>query len=232
MQYHYLLIGLEELQLGGTQKLTRDQLLEEIRENLSKSDMKLLDEVLLSKDDSRIDAYLAEHEDLLEESGMKEDDLRTLLVYELGAKSRNRFVREWFAFNLDLNNVLTAAICRKHGYDIRKNVLGGEDNEVAEALRTSTAKDFGLAAALPEVADMLRIAEVDNLMERERQIDALRWQWLEETTLFDDFTVENVLAYWLRSEILRRWEVLTVEEGERVFREILADMKRGVKFEA
>lgn len=228
MQYHYLLIGLEELQLGGTQKLSREQLLEEIRENLSRGDMKLLDEILLAEDDDRVSAVLVENEDLLPDSGMQEDDLRTLLVYQLGAKSKNAFVREWFTFNLHLNNVLTAAICRKHGYDLKKNILG--DDEVAEALRTSNAKDFGLSASMPEVAEMLNIAEVDNLLERERQIDALRWRWLEETTLFEDFSIENVLAYWLQSEILRRWECLTVEEGEKVFRAIIADMKKGIQF--
>jgi hypothetical protein len=46
------------------------------------------------------------------------------------------------------------------------------------------------------------------------------------------FSVENVLAYWLQNKMLNRWSVLTVEEGEKVFREMVADMKKGVKLDA
>jgi hypothetical protein len=36
------------------------------------------------------------------------------------------------------------------------------------------------------------------------------------------------LAYYLQAEMLNRWAVLTVEQGEQVFRELVAGMKRGI----
>ena len=61
--------------------------------------------------------------------------------------------------------------------------------------------------------------------------DALRWAWLEEKTLFRYFEAENVFAYWLESQMLHRWDILNKEEGTRIFRELIADMKRDIHFD-
>lgn len=230
MLYNYLLAGLEELRLGQPQKLSQEELLTEIRAQLTEKDMRLLDLLLLTKDSPQIQEVLERNPELKEETLLSEDDLKTQLYYQYGARCANRFVREWFLFNLDLNNVLAAVVCRRHGFDVQKAVIG--DNEVAQQLRKNlSAKDFGLAGILPDYAGIMRLADIDNPLEREKAIDALRWQWLEEHTLFRNFEVENVLAYWLQSVILHRWDGLTVEKGEKVFRELLAEMKKGIKLE-
>ena len=41
-----------------------------------------------------------------------------------------------------------------------------------------------------------------------------------------------VFAYYQEAVMLHRWSLLTVEEGEKVFRELVADMKKGVRLEA
>ena len=63
-------------------------------------------------------------------------------------------------------------------------------------------------------------------------MDALRFEWLQERTQFDFFSTEQVLAYYLQAEMLHRWSLLTIEEGEKVFRQMVADMKKGVNLEA
>ena len=101
---------------------------------------------------------------------------------------------------------------------------------VRDALRSSNQKDFGLSATLPEIDDILRLSDVEDLYEREKKTDALRWAWLEEKTLFSYFEAENVFAYWLQAQMLFRWDILNKEEGARIFRELIADMKRDIKF--
>ena len=143
-----------------------------------------------------------------------------------------RFVRDWQDFNRDLNNVLTAHICRKHGLDPRKNIIG--DNELAQQLKrpeSQKLKDFGLTGTIDSLPEILAVAEIENLMDREKHIDALRFLWLEERTRMIFFSLENVLAYYLMNEMLCRWDILTVEKGEKVFRDIVAEMKSGIKFE-
>lgn len=207
MLYHCLLVGLQDLSPEAKQKLTADELETQIRENLSSSDLKAFDLLCMKA----------------------ENDEEALLMYQKGMASKNAFVRDWFAFNLNLNNILTAAICRKHGFNVRKAIVG--EGEVQDALRTSNAKDFGLSATLPEIDDILRLSEVEDLYEREKKTDALRWAWLEDRTLFNYFEAENVFAYWLEAQMLNRWNILNKEEGARIFRELIADMKRDIHFD-
>lgn len=229
MLYHCLLVGLQELQLDTKQKLSEAELVEMMEETLTDKDKELLGEIMLQPHDEKITAILEADEDLQKESPLREEDLRWQLVYQQGARSKNAFVRAWFDFNLTLNNVLAAQICRKHGFDIKKAIVG--EGEVQDALRTSQQKDFGLGASLEELDDILRLAEIDDLYDREKKTDALRWRWLEDKCLFKYFEVENVLAYYLMAKMLYRWDILNVEEGQRVFRALIADMKRDIRFQ-
>lgn len=160
-------------------------------------------------------------------------DLEQLSILKKHVRSGAcRFVRDWQDFNRDLNNVLTAHICRKHGLDPRKNIIG--DDELALQLKrpeSQKLKDFGLTGTIDSLPEILAVAEIENLMDREKHIDALRFLWLEERTRMIFFSLENVLAYYLMNEMLCRWDILTVEKGEKVFRDIVAEMKSGIKFE-
>lgn len=168
----------------------------------------------------------------LSETLTKNDKEQLRLLKHRSTMGACQFVKDWLSFNMDLNNVLTAQICRKHGFDVRKSIIG--DNEVARLLKRPESqkyKDFGLNGVLDNAGDLLALAEVDNLMEREKRQDAFRFLWLEEKTRFVYFTLENVLAYYLMAEMLNRWAVLTVEQGEKVFRDIVSEMKAGVHFD-
>jgi len=209
MTYEYLLAGLPELRTGADTPIDLERLLTLLDECLTASDKKLLE--LIQR--------------------RPEDDEQAELLYEEGLKSRNRFVRDWFAFNRDMNNVLVASICRKHGFDVRAKIVG--QGEVAEKLRSNPQqKDFGLGEVMDNYEEILALTQIEDLMAREKAMDAIRFTWLQERTMFDFFSIEQVLAYYLQAEMLHRWSILTVEEGERVFRDIVADMKRGVKLDA
>lgn len=231
MSYTYLISGLEDLRAGQQPKMSLADFMNLLQEQLTDNDMKLI-ELLQMKNDDPVIMEIWEQEatqDRFAESIVSEADFRTQLLYEYGMRSCNRFVRKWFAFNLDLNNVMAASICQKHSYDISRAIVG--ENEVAQLLRKGGLnKNSSLAAVLPELGDIVALTNIDNLLDRERAIDNLRWQWLEDTTLFCYFEIDNVLAYFLKMKILDRWSGLSVEHGEEVFRGILADMKRDVKF--
>ncbi len=232
MGYECLISGLEDLRLGGQSKLPFDSLLELLQEQMPPDDWKYVEFLRKTKDAPDILALMEDDAvlDRFRETSLTEDDFRTQLLYEQGMHSRNRFVRAWYEFNLNLNNVLAAAVCQKHGYDPEKVIVG--DNEVAHILRKSgVAKNQNLAVLLPELRDIIAVSEISDLLDRERHIDALRWQWLEQYTLFRYFELDNVLAYYLQSDILHRWDDLTREQGEAVFRSLLADMKKDIHFD-
>lgn len=240
MGYECLMAGLPELKAGGEAPMTMETLLLLLEENLSEKDKPLLDLLRMKSDAPEISELVERYDDSIIDqpdwwenarNTLSEADLRTQLLYEYGLKSKNKFVRKWFAYNQDMNNVLVAAICCKHGFDVRKMIVG--QGEVAEILRKNLQqKDFGLGGVMDSLQEIMSLVDIDNLMEREKRMDALRFVWLEEATLFVDFSIENVLAYYLQAEMLNRWSLLTVEQGERVFRELVADMKKGVNLDA
>ena len=160
--------------------------------------------------------------------GFKEDFLAAL-YYKYGMSCKNKFVADWFEFNLNINNILTALTCRKYGWDIKSAIVG--DNVVAETIRTSTsARDFNLKGEIDYFDTLLSISETANLLERERRIDSLKWNWLEEQTFFCSFSIERVLSFWLRCELMHRWDNLSMEEGAEIFRQMINDLKKDVKF--
>jgi hypothetical protein len=204
MTYEYLLAGLPELKAGSDSPISLEKLDELLDEQLSGADKQLLDLLRVPIDE---------------------------VTLEQGLKAKNRFVREWFAFNRDMNNVLVAQICRKHGFDVKQQVVG--EGEVAEQLRThSNQKDFGLNELPGDYQAILALAQIEDLMAREKGMDAIRFEWLHDRTEFDFFSPEMVFAYYLESVMLHRWSLLTVEEGEKIFRGMVADMKKGVKLDA
>lgn len=221
--------------MDTTMKVGLEELETMIRGSLDAVDVKFFEELALKPTDEKVDELVKERQfryaemgEILDESMFNEDDIRQLALYEYGMRSKNEFVRQWYTTNLNINNILTAQICRKHGFDIQKAVVG--HNELAEQLRTSKRKDFGLGDLNDEYLEVLKLAEIDDLYERERRIDALKWEWLEQPHRLDPCMREDVYAYYLRAKLLYRWNILNVEEGERVFRSLIADMKRDIKF--
>lgn len=232
MTYEYLLTGLEELRLGQSAKLSFEKLLELLKEQMSPADFRFVEQLQKSASDADMIELMQQDEvqDRFHETTLSEEDFRTQLLYEQGMKSRNAFLRAWYEFNLNLNNVLAAAVCKKYGYDIEQVIVG--DNEVAQLLRKGgVQKNTNLAAVLPELADIIAISNIQNMLQREQHIDALRWQWLEDNTRFKYFTVDNVLAYFLQATILHRWDGLNREQGEQIFRNLLTDLKKDVHFD-
>ncbi|HRZ96826.1 MAG TPA: DUF2764 family protein [Paludibacter sp.] len=161
--------------------------------------------------------------------GISPEDHLATLYYEEALKSDNKFLKKWFEFNLNVNNILTAIACRNHGFDQQMLVIG--NNEVASTIRKSNSRDFGLAGMFEQLDLVLRIAEENDLLEREKKIDAMKWAWLEENTFFNYFSVEKVLAYVLKIQMIDRWKMLSMEKGGQIFRELLGSLKEGVKFE-
>ncbi|MBR1515725.1 MAG: DUF2764 family protein [Paludibacteraceae bacterium] len=240
MGYECLLAGLPDLKAGTPSPIPADDLLTLLDESLRESDKPLLDQLRMTPDSENISELYQRYQnpdtnDMDKPSWwddaasvLTEADLRAAILYDLGQHAKNRFVRAWYAFNQDMNNVLVASICRKHGFDVHKAIVG--HNEVSNILRKNTQqKDFGLGGVMDNLQDILDLAAIDNLMEREKKMDALRFAWLEDKTRFFVFSIELVLAYYLEATMLDRWSRLTVEQGEQVFRDMVADMKKGIQ---
>lgn len=153
------------------------------------------------------------------------EDQLSSLYYDYAMKCSNKFVSQWFELNLNINNILAAITCRKFGWDKNSYIVG--NNEVAECIRKSNARDFGLTDEVDYLLDLIRIAEESDLMLREKKIDVLKWNWLEDKTFLLPFDIESVFAYLLKLEMIERWVTLDKDAGENTFRSLVKSMKKG-----
>lgn len=173
--------------------------------------------------------YLKTIDENFQFDGVSDEDYLSGLYYDFALSCKNEFVRSWFEFNLNVNNLLTAIACRKHGLNHKQMIVG--NNEVANNIRQSNARDFGLVGLFAEYELVSRIAEENDLLEREKKIDALKWNWLDENTFFKYFSIEKILVYILKIQMLERWKLLSIEKGTEIFRNMVGELKKGVSFE-
>ena len=169
--------------------------------------------------------YLQVAEEGREMDAVVWQDRLSVRYFRYAMGSKNAFVSAWYELNLNMANVLTAITCRKHGLDRAEYVVPG--NETAELLRTSNARDFGLGESLDYLPELMRVAEETDLLMRERRLDVMKWNWLEEETFFRTFDFESVFAYLLRLEMLERWATLDAAAGEKTFRSMVGALKKG-----
>ena len=278
MNYYCYIAGLPDIQIDNQKSIpAQEEILDELKQILSKGDMALLNLLRLKYDNDNLLKFLANRDaelnplgnltsqdwaeliELIDNSDERNpvrdarllkymldfcttirneqseekidfaEDFLAALYYKYGMQCKNKFVADWFEFNLNINNILTALTCRKYGWDIKSAIVG--DNVVAETIRNSvSARDFNLKAEIDYFDALVSISETANLLDREHRIDALKWNWLEENTFFSSFSIEKVLSFWLRCELMHRWDNLSMEEGAEIFRQIINDLKKDVKF--
>ena len=278
MNYYCYIAGLPDIQIDNQKSIpAQEEILDELKQILSKGDMALLDLLRLRYDNDNLLKFLANRDaelnplgkltsqdwaeliELIDNSDERNpvrdarllkyvlefyttirneqseekidfaEDFLAALYYKYGMQCKNKFVADWFEFNLNINNILTALTCRKYGWDIKSAIVG--DNVVAETIRNSvSARDFNLKAEIDYFDALVSISETANLLDREHRIDALKWNWLEENTFFSSFSIEKVLSFWLRCELMHRWDNLSMEEGAEIFRQMINDLKKDVKF--
>ena len=135
----------------------------------------------------------------------------------------NKMVRQWFKLNLDITNILTAFLARKNGWNVADYIQG--EDEVTEMILTNNTKDFNLTAEYDYVADLMKIVECEDPVEKEKKMDAFKWLWLEDKTFFNIFSIEAVFAYLCKLDMLARWDKLDVELGMETFRQIIENLR-------
>lgn len=194
------------------------------------SSLKEGDEIADAVFPSYLSTFIFEYFNATAEDDFLYEDRLAALYYEYAMKCKKKSVSSWFAFNLTMNNILVALTARKFKMDIAPLILG--DTEVCEALRTSGARDFGLTGEVDFLDQLVKISETEELVEREKKIDQLRWNWMEEATFFNYFTVERLFVFLLQLEMIERWISLDKEKGNQLFRSIIATLKDEVQIPA
>ena len=191
--YEYIIAGLPFLSQDGREAPDTEAILADIREQLSAADAKTLD-FLLS-------AYAP--------------DMPDAAFYLEARKSRNRFVREFFALDLGVRNAkveyLNRSLGRPEGTDI---VNPNSDEDLPEFDQK------------PEVDAIL---ETDDILGRERALDNFYWKAADALTVLDVFDLDLILAFVVKLKQVERWLRLDEATGRELFRKLVKEIKENTK---
>ena len=170
--------------------------------------------------------FVSQYLQLSQDELYRADDLLAALYYSYGMSSNNAFIASWFEFNLNLNNILAALAARKYKMEVSSVIVGA--TSICEQLRTSNARDFGLNETLEYFEALQRIADIEELVEREKKVDMLKWKWLEDESFFH-YLLSSVFCILMQLEMIERWISLDKEKGNELFRKMIQDLKNEVQ---
>lgn len=155
------------------------------------------------------------------------------LFYDHVLKTNNDFIRRWFSFDLNLRNILTAINASNYGYSTEKHLIPDKNRDDLNNLlvRGSFKPELFVDEDLPWIEPLIRIAmSDDDLSEKEKAIDKIKWAFLDEITVFDYFTIEKILSFVIKLKMLDRWRELDDETGKAFLKRLISDLEMSYSF--
>lgn len=140
------------------------------------------------------------------ESGFNEDSMNEEF-YAAVAASKNRFIREYFSFDRELRNLKVHHLAERLSIDPEKYLVGESDNYFEEREK------------------VLSILNGENILEREKSLDRLVWDKVNDITAFDFFDVEKILAFLVKARITKRWCVMDKVKGAEFFKQLVNEVR-------
>lgn len=127
--------------------------------------------------------------------------------YRKAIAEKNGFIRGWFQYDLNVRNAkveyLNKALGREDGTDMM--LIGDEDFEGK--------------------AEVQAVLNTNDILARERGLDDLMWNCIEELTLMHDFDIEVILGFIAKLKIIDRWLRLDPETGRALFRKLVEEIR-------
>ena len=132
-------------------------------------------------------------------------------------------MREWAEFDRTLRNVCAAYAARRAGQEVEGVVVGHDD--ITDSLSRSSASDFGLKGEVDYLDEvMAAVADEQNLVEKERKIDRIRWSMSDALAEKDYFNINTILSYLSKLNIVQRWFALDERVGRAMYDELIASL--------
>ncbi len=191
--YEYIVASLPVITSDYRGQIDSDAIIGEIRSQLSKADAAQLDLLL---------------------AGFAPENLNADF-YRKALTSRDRFIREYFSYDLDLRNTrvefLNNALGRPEGMDILVLDEEAEEREFEDK---------------PKVEAVLKGTDI---LARERGLDDLVWDKIDGITGLEVFTLDAILAFVAKLQIIVRWLRLDPETGRELFRKLVDEIRNNKK---
>lgn len=186
--YEYIIAGLPDISPDwrGADADTVDSIIQDIREQCSAADSKLIDILL--------DGY--------------QDDKLNQEFYENALKLKNKFLRGYFRFDLEMRNAKV--------HYLNKALGRPADTDIFMALEDDSDETQKLLDA---------VLNTDDILQRERGLDDLMWAKIDALCTFHYFDMDVILGFIAKLHIVSRWLKLDPESGKAMFARLVNEVK-------
>ena len=194
--YEYIISSLPAISLDWKfgEGASFDTYVDWIKSQLSDADRKIVDRLL---------------------DGFKDENLNRDF-YEAALKDKERFIKEYFTFDLNVRNGKARFLNKAFERPIDQDTINLEVGEFAEIQR------------LDEVLN------APDLLSRERGLDSMMWEKILQITTFNYFDLDAILGFIARLRIIGRWFALDEKTGREMFHRLVDEVRgtfKGVKYE-
>ena len=185
--YEYLIASLPDItpDWKDSGEMSGDAFVDWLREGCSDSDRKLID-------------FLREG---FSAANLNKD------FYLRALSHRDRFLREYFRFDLNVRNAKVEYLNRELGRAAGTDIFLTDENGFEEEARLGAVLGSG------------------DILSREKGIDDLMWEKIESLTTFDYFDIDAILGFIAKLNIAMRWNRLDPETGREMFSRIVKEVR-------
>lgn len=127
--------------------------------------------------------------------------------YAKTSESKNRFMRQYFTFDALLRNKKVTYLASQLQQNASKYMLTLDDIEFEEEKKVN------------------EIFALTDFLQREQQLDMLKWQKADDLALSDYFNLSTILSFLVKAHIVQRWAQLDKQTGEQMFRQLLGEVR-------
>jgi hypothetical protein len=146
--------------------------------------------------------------------------------YSEALQHKNAFIRDYFLFDLNVRNAKVKYLNRALGRPADRDVLTFSE-DTAQTVLDAVSEEF------EEAADLETVLNSGDILSRERGIDDLMWEKIDNLTTFNYFDIDAVLGFITKLNIVARWYRLDEQTGREMFKKLVDEVRgtfKGVEY--
>ena len=146
--------------------------------------------------------------------------------YAKAITHKDRFISEYFRFDLNVRNAKVKYLNKALGRPADKDVLIFHE-DAPQAVLDAAAEEFD------EAADLEAVLNAGDILSRERGIDDLMWDKIDDLTTFNYFDIDIILGFITKLNIVARWYKLDEQTGREMFKKLVDEVRgtfKGVEY--
>ena len=172
---------------------------------------------------SYMQTFIEDNHDKLQD--MKVSEWEKLLLkyfYQEVLSTGDEFLTKYYAFELNLKNIIATINSRTYGLQTHHELVGEE--AINQQLIKSAAADFNLTNEYPFINELSEAINTKNPDLIEYQVQKILWHFIDELAGFSFFNTHRLLGYVVQLLMIRRIFNLKKEEGKERLNELTNKM--------